>query len=354
MSPARREAAAQRRYARQAAREPMIPPPRAFHRGDWKPKIGSAPGSDPVLSPTAPPEAPLAVIACHFNWAGFERPRQNLRRFLREMDRDGIPVYGVEMVLPDQTPVLSANPRWRVIEADPRRHVLFQKEAALNLAATLVPAGVSCLAAVDADLRFERRDWVELSLAALEQVPVIQPFREAVWTDREGGVELRREAAARRGLPADWSAHPGFAWVFRRDFFTSGPGLYPWCVTGAGDVVLAAGLIGLDNTELPRGGILGIGKKNLDNGIASDWFRAALDWMGGARPGWIEGQVWHEWHGSRQDRRYLERHRLMERVEVGRHLRLGKDGLAAWTSRATEAMRAAGLEHFRERKEDGR
>ena len=319
--------------------------------------LGSSPsnyGTDPALAPAAPAESPLAIITCHFNWAGYSRPRQNLRRFLREMDSAGIPVYGVEIVLPDQAPLLSGNPRWKVLEADPRKHVLWQKEAVLNVAASLVPATVPFIAAVDADVRFARHDWAALSVEALEQVPAIQPFGEAVWTDRDGLVELRRSSAARRGLPTDWSAHPGFAWAFRREFWSAGPGLYPWCITGSGDVALAAGLMGLDVASLPTGGPLGIGAKNLANGVALDWLRAAREWMGDCAPGWIEGQLWHEWHGCRTDRRYLERHRLMERVDVRRHLRLDGDGLVAWTSRATEAMRRISEEHFRDRKEDGR
>ena len=347
MSPSEREAAARRRAAR---RMRDFVPRSAYPVGPPAPNFGT----DPALAPAAPTEVPLAVVTCHFNWVGYSRPRQNLRRFLREMDYNGIPVYGVEIVMPEQTSLMEGNPHWKVVEADPRRHLLWQKEAVLNLAAGLVPATVPFIAAVDADVRFGRRDWAALSVEALEQVPVIQPFGEAVWTDRDGAVELRRIAAACRGLPADWSAHPGFAWAFRRDFFSTGPGFYPWCITGAGDVALAAGLMGLGIANLPKGGALGIGKRNLANGIASQWMDAALDWMGGMRPGWIDGQIWHEWHGSRDDRRYLERHRLLENVEVGRHLRIDDDGLVAWTSRATEAMRRLSAEHFRDRREDGR
>lgn len=274
-------------------------------------------------------------------------------RFLREMDADGIPVYGVEIVLPGQVPLLAKNGRWLVLEADPDKHILWQKEAVINVAASLVPKTVPCLAAVDADVRFGRRDWVELSVEALKKVPAIQPFSEAIWTDREGAIELRRVPSARRGLPADWSAHPGFAWVFRRDFWTSGPGFYPWCITGAGDVALAAGLLGLDFCDLPKGGSLGFGKKNLVNGVVTDWLEAARNWMGGSRPGWIDGPIWHEWHGSRDNRRYLDRHVVMERVDVLRHLRLDRNGMLAWTSRAAKAMRNFSVEHFHLRKEDG-
>ena len=74
----------------------------------------------------------LAIITCHYNWFGFERPRQNLRRFLEVTT--GLPVYGVEAQLPGHPLQTSGLPGWQQIIAD-NDQVMMQKECLLNIAA---------------------------------------------------------------------------------------------------------------------------------------------------------------------------------------------------------------------------
>lgn len=309
------------------------------------------PEEDPALSPTAPTEgAEIAVVTCHWNFAGYRTPTRNLLRFLREMDAAGIPVYGMELHLPGDEPAMAANPRWTVAELGPDQ-ILWQKEAAMNRVALSVPDHIPCIAAVDADLRFEDPAWAGKTVAALRSSPAAQPFTEAVWVDESGRVDLRRACCARDGLDGRWRTHPGFAWAFRREFFVSGPGFYPWCISGAGDTASAAGLLGVDPTAVA---LAAFGPRNLGPGrAATRWLAAAEGYMDGRGPGWVEGRVWHEWHGSRADRRYVERHRHMRHVEVGRHIEMGDDGLLRWTAAATRAMREGVARYFHQRKEDG-
>lgn len=304
---------------------------------------------DPAFHPrTDDRDAELAVIVAHFNWPGFQRPVANLLRFLREMDLAGIPVYGMEIHRAGTEPLMKRNHRWLCLEAR-EEHILWQKEPMLNRIARNVPEHIRFIAAVDPDIHFTNPRWAEASVRALDSTPAIQPFSEAVWAGRNGRAELTRVCSARHGLSREWSTHPGFAWAFRREFFDQ-VGFYVWSVTGAGDTVTATGLLDVPMFQSTENAI---GRLNLDSGIADEWFDAARRFMGGERAGWVGGQVWHEWHGSRQDRQYVHRHAVMNRVDVLDHVRLNDDGILEWTESARPEDRQALASYFDTRREDG-
>lgn len=305
---------------------------------------------DRALFPRAHTRGRIAVVACHFNWGDYRRPALNLLRFLRQMDRDGIPVYGIEAVKPGGRPLLEENRRWQTVQVT-RRGILWQKEALLNAAAKLVPRHIPFIAAIDPDVWFDNPDWVNDSAAMLNDHPVIQPFETAVWTDESGESELARHSAASQGLDERWNGHPGFAWVFRRDFFDR-VGFYPFSASGAGDTVLASSLMGLwrRGFSTPR---MSVGKLNLESGVFREWDRRCRDWLNGKKPGSIAGTLWHEWHGTRQNRKYQDRHKLIENMDVLRDLRIRDEGWLEWTEQADRRMVVGLSNYFQHRKEDG-
>lgn len=304
---------------------------------------------DPAFFPKTDDRfAELAVITAHFNWSGYRRPVANLLRFLREMDYCGIPVYGMELYRSGTEPLMARNHRWLCLEVGPDQ-ILWQKEPMLNRIVREIPRHIRAIAAVDADIHFSNPRWAELSVRALETTPAIQPFSEAVWGDERGRAELVRVCSARHGLSTAWNTHPGFAWAFRREFFDA-VGFYPWSVTGAGDTVTATGLLGIERFSSTD---KAIGDLNLANGVADEWIARAQDFMGGKSAGWIDGQVWHEWHGTRRDRQYVHRHVIMDQIDAREHVRLNADGILEWTDQAPKDARAALAHYFDTRREDG-
>lgn len=293
--------------------------------------------------------APLAVVACHFNFAGFKRNVSNLLRFLREMDMAEIPVFGIEATSPGQPGVMGRNSRWRTVQVS-RRGMLFQKEALLNAAARMVPEDIPHIAVVDADVRFDSPDWRDRAVEQLSETPAIQPFEGCIWTDESGLVERSRRSAASAGLDSSWIGHPGFAWAFERSFFDE-VGLYPWAVTGSGDTALTVGLMDLEieTFQICRNAV---GRLNF--GLFRQWKDRAQNWLGGRGVGFIEGDVWHEWHGTWDDRQYAPRHELMAQIDVQKDCRLAQAGWVEWTDAAPPKIAVAMANYFRSRKEDGK
>lgn len=309
---------------------------------------GFEPGIDPAFTPSAPDHVGgLAVVTTHYNFAGYDAPVRNLHRFLREMDSAGVPVYGLEIALLNRALAMVGARRWNVARAT-ADSILWQKEAAINAVVASLPPSVNAVAMIDADLHFENPAWLVESLAALATSPALQPFTEAVWTDARGAKEMSRLCAAVHGFDRSWSTHPGFAWVIRRDFWTDGPGLFPWCVTGAGDGILASGLLGGDLLPFFE---KAVGPQNL--ALLLDWIAAAQQWRGDRPITAVPGRIWHEWHGSRQDRRYVERHEINAGIDVARHLELDEQGLIRWTTAAPKRLQIAVAKYFQQRKEDG-
>ena len=187
----------------------------------------------------------LAIITCHYNWFGFERPRDNLRRFLESTK--GLPIFGVEAQLPDHPMQTTGLPGWQQITAA-QDQVMMQKECLLNIAAALVPNHFDALAWVDADILFDNKDWFEQTARALDAFPVVQPFAQAHWLARDGSVEQERPSIGKEpDLLYRCVAHPGFAMAARRALWTQRRGgLYEHLVVGNGDVGFAAAVLSSD------------------------------------------------------------------------------------------------------------
>lgn len=307
-----------------------------------------------VIEPSAQHQgqtAPLAVITCHFNWAGYERPRQHLHRFLRQMLVQGIPVYGVEAVLPGQAPQTTDLPGWKQIQVDPQRQLIFQKEALLNLAEKLVPSQFCKIAWLDADLWMADDHWAEATALKLDSLAVVQPFERALWTNREGRINRTGPSVGNRAQILSAGAHPGFAMAARRELWQHLGGLYPWMALGSGDMVFAAAALDLPLTQRN----IGLGSFILltnDADLYEPWRQKIAEWTGG-QMGWVPGDCVHEWHGDRKHRDYTKRHELISGLDSSKHLRLASNGLIEWTEEAPAEFITAARNYFVNRREDG-
>ena len=288
----------------------------------------------------------LAVVTCHFNWAGFDRPRQNLHRFLRQMRSMGVQVYGIEAVLPGQKPQTLGNPKWRQIDANPETQILFQKEQLLNLAERLVPPQFTKIAWLDADIMFGNLNWARDTSLLLDRYYFVQPFETAAWTSHNGNEEFRKPSTLRMrgGLPT--VSHPGFAMAARRSLWKDAGGLYRNLIVGNGDMGIAAAIL---RQEVPS-------TQKYSPELAAH-YGPWHDRIAYLSERWgltfTPGTIWHEWHGSIRDRRYAERNYLLSRVDPGTHLTVGANGLMEWTDAAPQECKDYVRDYFINRREDG-
>jgi len=282
----------------------------------------------------------LAVVTCFFNFAGFSRPQANLTRFLRQMSKDRVSVYGVEMSFDND--FVTEGPCWLHVPLDRRTQTVWQKEAALNLAAHMLPRDVTAVAWVDADVWFDNPQWPEDTLKALETYEVVQLFENCHWTDERGGVERTRDSVGKTRFSQAWESHSGFAWAMRRDLWDKAGGLYPFAISGS-DTIMAASFQGGPKWPALWEHI------GVDRSLYKDW---ESHFQGGS-VGFIPGAVYHEWHGSLKDRDFAGRRRRLSTLSVRRDLELDRHGLLRWTDKAPCAIVRAAAEYFPARREDG-
>ena len=190
---------------------------------------------------------------------------------------------------------------------------LWVKENALNLGVQrLLPADWQYVAWIDADVGFVRPDWAEETVHQLQHTPVVQlcsriadlnPHYESFQTLKSFGWCLHHEQAylgqGYVGKRASW--HPGFAWAMRRQTWDALGGLYDRAILGSADRYMAHAFIG-DVAPFVEG-----------KGFHPALVRSVLAWQDQAasvvrgQVGYVPGLLYHCWHGSKRNRKYVER-----------------------------------------------
>lgn len=149
-------------------------------------------------------------------------------------------------------------------------------------------------------------------MKALDRYPIVQMFKVGYFTGPEGKADvLRRDYSfgysIRHNKPIfpknpNWYAHPGYAWAMHRDTYKAIGGLLDFCIVGSGDLHLAYALLGRVNETFP-------------SGLHKDYCTQAMAWGdrvaqaagGGAYVGYVDVNLYHRWHGNRDDRNYIKR-----------------------------------------------
>ncbi len=285
----------------------------------------------------------LAIVTCHYNFAGYDRPRQNLWRFLRQMKRDGVPVYGVEVYAEGATPITSGIENWVQVEANCNQ-IMWQKEAALNLAAKMVPEEYNNIAWVDADVWFDRPDWPQATEEALAKYHVVQMYHNAHLTNKDGSIDISRPSVGfKRECTSKWEAHPGLAWAMRRDLWEQGGGLFAHSITGGADSLMSLTFLHAGIWDLVWS-LLGSNREPFH-----EWAKGYSSVSLGAVP----MTCYHEWHGDRNNRRYSERAAALSTMDSDKHLKIGENGLMEFTPDTNPDLILAMHQYYFYRREDG-
>lgn len=304
------------------------------------------------------PVSDLGVVACYFNPCGFRVRAENLARFSAPLRASGIPFVLVEAAFPGET--------FSLPEADAlqvrARDVMWQKERLLEVAVAALPARCTKVAWLDADVLFEREDWAVATSRALDEHVVVQPWSEAVRLPRgataagAAGEDVYRGFAAvfaeapGRHLEGKFETHghTGFAWAARRDVLAD-PGLFCACIAGSGDHMMAHGFLG--DSESPCIARI-VGKRGPHVAHFRDWVCRVDDVVGG-RMGVVPGRLLHLWHGTIENRRYVQRNQelLALGFDPATDVRIGETGCWEWASDKPD-LHGWARRYFVERRED--
>jgi hypothetical protein len=274
-------------------------------------------------------------VTTYFNPAGYSSKLQNLELFAAGVRRQGLKLFVVELAFPSNSfrvPDSLADGILR-LNAD---SVLWQKERLLNIAFERLPPECDKVLWLDGDLVFENDDWVNQTSRLLDSHKVVQPFAYAVWLPpreqwtREPRLkDLHRmpAAAAQPGLIYRPDlAHPGFAWAARRDILTS-YGVYDKLILGGGDFLIMLAMYS-DASLVANPAV----SPCLSDRLAADVTRWADQFHNIVRGdvAHTPGTVFHLWHGTLADRRYLERYEILRAFDFDPQTDIKLDGNGCW------------------------
>ena len=323
-----------------------------------------------VIRPTPP--TPLHTrlpgslwgLTTFFNPHGYASKLHNYRLFRRGLEQAGMPLCCVELAFEDRPFEVQegdADQLVRLRGAD----VLWQKERLLNIGVESLPADCDKVAWLDCDVLFDSPEWAVETARALETFAVVQPFSRSVrlWPGETGcevadlplgsaeheilhgvawGVNARGASCLHN---YHQHGHTGYAWAARREILQK-HGLYDCNILGNADLNIAQAMYG---------GCLHLRTERLSPAGRRHLMKWAEQFYSSVRGsvGWLEGVVFHLWHGSKADRLYDQRLSVLidHDYDPARDVARGPNGAYRWAS-DKPALHAWCRDYFAERRED--
>jgi hypothetical protein len=300
-----------------------------------------------------PIEPKLHVIAAISNPCLYARRYILFKEFVRRMeDEENIELYVVELAYGSQ--------KFLVSDSKNKKHLqirttipIWHKENMINVAVkNLLPQNYKAFAWVDADIEFESNSWALDTLKILNGCKdVVQLFshcidlseKETVLNIFNGfGYSFCQGKPYITGGKDYW--HPGFAWAMTRKAYEKMGGLYDKGVLGSGDNIMALSFI--HKAE----------RMNNEN-YHIDYNESMIECQEKTkdfRLGYIPCVIKHYYHGSKKNRQYTERWKILMDFQFSPILDItyDKDGILIPTSHFSSEFKEAIINYFRERKED--
>jgi hypothetical protein len=301
------------------------------------------------------------AITCYFNPIGYQSRLKNYRIFRQAL---AVPLVAVEWsqdgqyhLRPDDAEILIQ------IQSE---DLLWQKERLLNIALQSVPRDCRFVAWLDCDVVFENADWPMQAAELLQSFKVVEPFQFAYEIRRDGspgdpdskkarGYSLMHALATgiappetlRGNMRVDDRVSSGLAWVTHRAILEK-HGFYDACVMGSGNRAIVSAAQGKFDDAI------------LYLQMNPNWARHYLAW---AQPyfetvrgsiGYLDGGLFHLWHGELKNRRYAERHSFLgpSGFDPAKDIFIGDNGAWRWNGPKT-GMETHIRAYFQSRREDG-
>ena len=200
--------------------------------------------------------------------------------------------------------------------------ILFQKERLCYILEKHISERFTKLLFIDCDLIFENLDWYDELSKKLDHFNIVQPFSKGVWLDITYKRVMKERIPIvfynRFGITGNSGGiggyHPGFAWAFQRDWYRK-VGFFQYAVLGDGDTISST--VWLNYSEFNYRPFI---KGPLDE------YRKLIK----EKPSicFLEGNIYHLWHGDQKKRQYSERREIFKSVKDVRDIiKIDKNGL---------------------------
>jgi hypothetical protein len=301
-----------------------------------------------------PIEDKLNVILVISNPCEYIRRYVLLNEFVKriEEEEEDVILYIVELVYGEQ--------KFMVTNSENKNHLqlrtetpLWHKENMINIAVNkLLPNDFKAFAWIDADIEFESVTWAKDTLKILNGYKdVVQLYSHCIDMNKDGNTLnvfnslgysfSKKKQYTSKGLDY-W--HPGFAWAMTRKMYNKIGKIYDKGILGSGDNVMAFSF-------------LNICDKFTNAKYSKDYNNSMLDFQvktKNVRLGYVPGVIRHHYHGSKKNRKYIERTEILSKYQFSPKIDIKYDenGIIIPTNYFHSEFKKDIMKYFQERKED--
>ena len=298
-------------------------------------------------------EDKLNVIIVISNASSFASRYILTKEFVKRMqEEDNVNLYIVELAY--------GNQKFSVTDKNNSMHLqlrtkspLWHKENLINLGVkNLLPLHWKSFAWIDADVEFESVTWAEDTLKILNgECDIVQLFSHAVDMDQNqmtmsifnsGGYQNSKKKSYCGTGHNFW--HPGYAWAITRVAYEKLGGLYDKAILGSGDSIMCLSLM--------KKGLSAINVKSTIGYKES--ISIYQEKANNLQYGHVPGIIRHYFHGSKKNRKYVERWSILlkHNYDPSIHLTLDESGILIPTDLCPKDMLIEIETYFSDRKED--
>jgi hypothetical protein len=306
-----------------------------------------------AIENNTPIEPNLHIVSVISNVCSFKKRYQLMREFMRRMElENNVILYIVELAYGNQPFAITSanNPLHLQLRTE---HAIWHKENMINLGIQkLLPPDWKAVAWIDADIDFDNNDWALDTLKILNGArDIVQIFSHAVDMDaNEETMNVYNSFAFQfsKGLPYShkfpnyW--HPGYAWACTRKAYEKMEGVFELGILGASDHIMSFCLTN-------KGGQSISDKYSNDFKNEIQLFQRRVKRL---RLGYVPGIIRHFFHGSKVNRKYIERNEILIKNNYSPHVHLVRDeqGVLVPSPDFSPTFLAEILSYFKQRNED--
>ena len=307
-----------------------------------------------AISNNDPIEKNLNVIVVISNPCLYAKRYILLKEFVKRIEEEetNVNLFIVELIYGNQKFIITDKKNKNHLQIHTQIPI-WHKENMINLAVkNLLPNEWKAFAWIDADIEFDSNTWALDTLKILNgSKDIVQLFSHAVDMDSDKntlktfnsfGYCFNKNKKYTTFGNDYW--HPGFAWAITRKAYEKIGGLYDKGILGSGDSMMALSFINKVENAL-----------NMD--YHDDYKNSILEFQKKAkklRLGYTPGIIRHYYHGSKKNRQYTERWKILidNAYSPVNHTTYDKNGILIPTQSMSKEFINDIFNYFKERKED--
>jgi hypothetical protein len=293
-------------------------------------------------------EPKLNVIVVISNPCLYVRRYLLFKEFMKRMENEEhVALYVVEMIYPDQ----------QFVVTDQRKNHLqikseipiWHKENMVELGLKLLPKDYKAFAWVDADIEFESCTWAADALRLLNgSKDVVQLFSHCVDMAKDettmtvfNGFGYSYSKGQKYTTQGKDYWHPGYAWAMTRKAYEK-VGFYDKGILGSGDSIMALSFVNR---------VHGMTNPLYDQGYNDSMFEFQKKACT-LRLGYVPTVIRHYFHGTKADRQYTERWKILMEHKFNPARDLTYDAEGVLVANISQEFAQAIMAYFEQRRED--